>query len=244
MLGLLWILSPRHLSNKPDQRVRGSMERRPRQGLETNHESSGYPRRKRREETANCPNVRPILLATLNNLRHFLDLGCYKDLLTIAELAVRLAGTPSFSRITQLKDADIELKIMAAQLLKDEELLDKEPKAGISLCAKWAPSDNAHFNAKPLRFAQKITKTLGVTKKQYRQKLTKLRAHLNVLETLMCGNLWDQIVFQQLPAKAHRMYRCTFNREVNKNKHSSGARKASFARYVGSGGLRSERDRF
>lgn len=171
-------------------------------------------------------------LTYLSNLRHFLNLGCYKDLLVIAELSVRLAETHSFIRISQLRDADVELKIMAAQLLKDEEQLAGEPKAGISLCAKWAPSDNTHYNAKPLKFARKITKTMGVTKKQYRQKLTKLRGHLRILESLMCSNQWEQIVFQQLPAKAHRIYRKAFGREENAKKVESDQRKALCTRLV------------
>ncbi|XP_055337383.1 uncharacterized protein LOC129587599 [Paramacrobiotus metropolitanus] len=171
-------------------------------------------------------------LTYLANLKYFLDLGCYKDLLIIAEFAVRLAEVRYFSRIPALQNSEIELKVMACQLRKDDEDLKKNAKAGISLCAKWAPSDNTRFNKKPLHFSRHISKTLGVTKKDYRLQLTKLRGHLRVLEKMMCNNQWDQIVFSSLPAKAHRIYRKSFQRDCNAQKKESDERKQLAARYA------------
>lgn len=170
-------------------------------------------------------------LTYLANFHNFMKVGCYKDLLVISELAVRCAHIPHFERLEQL-GKDLELSVIAAQLNQDEKDLEASAKAGISLCAKWAPSEMCHYSKKPLHFPRKITTSLGIKKKEYRTKLSKLRSHLRVLELLMCNGKYEEIVFKSLPAKAHRQYRNAFKRETNVKKKTSEARKSLAARYA------------
>ena len=100
------------------------------------------------------------------------------------------------------------------QLIKWQLALDMNDclaHKGISLLAKWLPSENAHSNETKKK-AISIRKYLGLTSKQYRQMLSKLRAHLNVLERLMSANRWDEIEFDKIPSKAGLIYRNAFAR--------------------------------
>lgn len=49
-------------------------------------------------------------------------------------------------------------------------------------CAKWAPSENSHFD-KEIGFAKTIIQCLNITPKQYRQRLTRGRKQLTLIET-------------------------------------------------------------
>lgn len=84
-------------------------------------------------------------------------------------------------------------------------------KNGISLLAKWLPSENCS-NKQSIAYAKKIRKYLGITSKQYRQMLSKLRAKINVLERLMSANEWEKIEFDSIPSKAGLIYRNAFAR--------------------------------
>ncbi|OWA50667.1 hypothetical protein BV898_15177 [Hypsibius exemplaris] len=177
-------------------------------------------------------------LTYLANLQRFIDVGCYKDLLFIAELATRTAAAEitQFERVAQLNHYDdvgtaVELKILACQLLNDEQALKEDEMAGISLCAKWTPTENTHFDRQPLRFARKISKAMGVKKPEYRKRVSALRAHLAVLERLMCTGQYDDIIFRQLPAKAHRQFRKAFGRVMNKKRIHSDDRVGLSMRY-------------
>lgn len=82
---------------------------------------------------------------------------------------------------------------------------------GISLCAKWLKSENTH-SKESRRLAKKTREYLGMTSKQYRQMLSKLRTYINVLEKLMSANRWDEINFSTIPSKAGLVYRNAFAR--------------------------------
>ncbi|GAU91094.1 hypothetical protein RvY_03415 [Ramazzottius varieornatus] len=170
-------------------------------------------------------------LTYLANFHNFIKVGCYKDLLVIAELAVRCANIPHCGRLEQLGN-DLELSVMAAQLNQDDRDLEANGKAGISLCAKWAPSEMRHYSKKPLYFSRKISRSIGLKKSQYRKKLSKLRQHLRVLEGLMCNGKYEEIVFSSLPAKAHRQYRNAFKRGANVKKEASEGRRKLAHRYA------------
>lgn len=82
---------------------------------------------------------------------------------------------------------------------------------GISLCAKWLKSENAS-SKETKRLAKKTREALGLTSKQYRQMLSKLRKRINVLERLMSANEWDKIDFSKIPSKAGLVYKNAFAR--------------------------------
>lgn len=109
---------------------------------------------------------------------------------------------------------DTELKSLTCQIICTQlslDILDTIENKGISLLAKWMPSENAH-SVETARKAKIIREYLGMTPKQYRQMLSRLRKHLNVLERLMSANEWDKIDFSKIPSKAGLIYRNAFAR--------------------------------
>ena len=99
-------------------------------------------------------------------------------------------------------------------LVKSQLALDMQDtinKKAISLLGKWMPSENAHSKETKAK-ARIIREYLGMTSKQYRQMLSKLREHLKVLEKLMSANRWDEIDFSKIPSKAGLVYRNAFAR--------------------------------
>ena len=82
----------------------------------------------------------------------------------------------------------------------------------ISLLAKWLKSENAS-SAESKRLALMTAKKLGLSPKQYRQTLSKLRAYIDVTEVKMSDNRWDEIEFAQVPSRAMSIYRNAFDRQ-------------------------------
>lgn len=150
-------------------------------------------------------------------LRCMVDNGCWKDLLRIYEIDCRTH--PVYHRYCP------ELQFIAKQLSEDELALSQNDKAGISLCAKWAPSENSHYDHHPINAATKIRELLNMSPKQYRLMLTKLRNHLNILEMLMSTQKYDQIDFSKLPSIAHMKMRKAFLRDTNSEGIESDSRK-------------------
>ena len=84
-------------------------------------------------------------------------------------------------------------------------------KNAVSLLAKWMPSENAS-SKETIKTAKKIRNAFGVSAKEYRQMLSKLRTKINVLEKLMSANRWDEIEFDKIPSKAGLVYKNAFAR--------------------------------
>ena len=84
-------------------------------------------------------------------------------------------------------------------------------KNAVSLLAKWMPSENAS-SRETIRTAKKIRNAFGISAKEYRQMLSKLRTKINVLEKLMSANRWDEIEFDKIPSKAGLVYKNAFAR--------------------------------
>ena len=81
--------------------------------------------------------------------------------------------------------------------------------AGISLLAKWMPTETAH--AKETRaLAKTAMRKLGVSPRQYRKMLSALRAHLKVVESLMSAGKWDEVEYPAVPSYAMKNYRKAF----------------------------------
>ena len=86
--------------------------------------------------------------------------------------------------------------------------------AGISLLAKWMPTETAH--AKETRaLAKTAMRKLGVTPRQYRKMLSALRAHLKVVESLMSAGKWDEVEYPAVPSYAMKNYRKAFSNHDN-----------------------------
>ena len=88
-----------------------------------------------------------------------------------------------------LLDTPVEKSMigMIAEQLSADSKSDKP-----SLLAKWLPSENGSFDKK-YGFVNIFTKELGITPKEYRKSLSKIREKLEVTERLMCQKRKEEI---------------------------------------------------
>ena len=104
-----------------------------------------------------------------------------------------------------------ELKGVCFNVIKNQLKTDidnfTEGKS-ISLLAKWVPSINASDSARPM--ALELRDYLGLSSKEYRQMLSKLRKHLNVVERMTCAKQWGEIDYEKVPSKANLRYKDAF----------------------------------
>jgi hypothetical protein len=165
-------------------------------------------------------------------LRKMLTYGYWKDLLTIMEITNRYKLL--VNKRSRLDAECIEVKLFAEQLKQDLAILagdqqdENQNESGkqlaISLCGKWAPTENTHYDHHPISAAKNIAKLMGMTMKEYRLALSKLRAHLNILERLMSTQQYDLIDFSKLPSIAMMKLKKSFNRDTNAEGKESDAR--------------------
>lgn len=142
------------------------------------------------------------------NLPYIAEYGRYDDLLVLLISPV---------------ERDM-LQLIRQQLQQDMDALDKGE--AVSLLGKWLPSVNAS-NADTVKAAKRIARSLGMDDKAYRQALTRLRAHIRILE----NNLREKdytFDYEQQPSKALFKYRNAFTR-------NDGERYALFLNKVASG---------
>jgi len=133
---------------------------------------------------------------------------------------------PFFGRWDDLYElVDTPLANQALDLIQHQLRLDMScEKNAISLCAKWLKSENCS-SAESKRLAKITRNYLGLTSKEYRQMLSKLRQKINVLERLMSANEWDKIVFDKIPSRAGLIYKNAFaRREIIAKKYETFAK--------------------
>lgn len=99
------------------------------------------------------------------------------------------------------------LTVLKTQLLEDVK--NMEAGGGISLCAKWMPSNNTSSKTSK-ETAAKLQRFMGLTAREYRKLLASLRAYLNVTESFMSANRWDEIDYAKVASKANILYRNAF----------------------------------
>lgn len=115
--------------------------------------------------------------------------GCYKDLIVMAELST---------------DEDlVELNIYANHLLKD---LDNDQLL-YSYAYKWAPRESNKYN----KLANKLATIIYPFEKNkmelYRKNILKpLGNKTTIVEKLMCENKWSDIDYKDVPMKAMLLY--------------------------------------
>ena len=131
--------------------------------------------------------------AARKNLEHIPEMGRWDDLLC-------LINTPIEREVGELIKYQLQL-----------DMSDAIDNKAISLLGKWLPSENAHSKETKAN-AIWVRTYLGMNSKQYRQMLSKLRGHINILEKLMSANRWDEIDFSKIPSKAGLIYRNAFAR--------------------------------
>lgn len=139
---------------------------------------------------------------------------CFRDLAqSNPEVAKKLLKyVPEFGRwddvLETLEGTTLEadaMKLLAATLRKDVK--SEKP----TLCAKWAPSEQAS-SANTKRLAKKLREYMKMTPKQYRKMLSSLRAKINVVERLMCANQWSDIEFGSVTSRASMLYKDAFKK--------------------------------
>ena len=131
----------------------------------------------------------------------------------IARATIKLI--PEFGRIDDLYCvADTKLcndafEIISKQLAEDaENLMRGKP---ISLASKWAKSENSS-SKETRRLARKTMEFMGLTPREYRMTLSKLRNYLDVVERKTSSNRWNQIDYSTVPSQANVKYKDAFMR--------------------------------
>jgi len=104
---------------------------------------------------------------------------------------------------------DVVVETIASQL-KDDIVNANESKH-VSLLAKWMPSNNTS-SAETRSKAAILQNALGLSPRQYRKALSKLRAYLKVIEVKMSAKQWNEIDYEAVPSKANIKYNAAFLR--------------------------------
>ena len=107
---------------------------------------------------------------------------------------------------------------VAFGIIKKQLLLDIKCKTP-SLLGKWMPSENTS-SQKTRAVANKLRTFIGLSHKDYRLLLSKLRERIKVVERLMSANKWEEIEFDKIPSKAGLIYKNAFaRRDLIKEKY-------------------------
>lgn len=134
----------------------------------------------------------------INNLDNFLFYGRGDDLVCLLDTRI-------------CKDV---VKYIKKVLSEDLESVNNG--GSCSLLAKWLPSENAS-SKQTVEHARKLITELGIKPAKYRKTLSKLRKSINIVETLMSQNRWEEIDFEKLPSRAAMIYSDAFYEHVEKN---------------------------
>lgn len=101
------------------------------------------------------------------------------------------------------------LAALKEQLEKD--LKNMEEGKPISLLGKWLPSCNA--SSKQTKKNGTIVRTyLGLSEKNYRKILSKLREYIKIVERQMSAKEWGKINYEAVPSRANLIYNDAFLR--------------------------------
>ena len=135
------------------------------------------------------------------NIRKYVEkYGCWKDLNYIA---YKLKS----------KDHNYELGLFADKLMEDK--INLENNKSVSLCAKWASSENDKYD-KRRQYAKKIASILYGSKdihkmEKYRTEyLVPLRKQIDIVEAKLCAEMWGDIDYEKVPSVASNKLKNTF----------------------------------
>lgn len=142
---------------------------------------------------------------------------CYDFLIErdLKAACLNLELIPEFGRwddlvyLLGINDFVDEKIIDIIQTRLDEDLICLKAGEPVSLLGKWLPSENAS-SKKTKSLARKVRKMLGMSSKEYRLLLSKLRKHSNVVEVKMCNNDWETINYENVPSLANLQYKNAF----------------------------------
>lgn len=121
------------------------------------------------------------------------------------------AYVPEYGRwddLTRLVGFKVVQEIVAGALQQD---MEADGESGVSLLAKWMPSENA--SSKDTRWlAARWADVLGMSPKEYRKALSALRARIGIVESQMSDQAWDEINYERVPSRAAKIYKGAFAR--------------------------------
>jgi hypothetical protein len=120
-----------------------------------------------------------------HNLRHFVTaFGRWDDLVGLVGCE-QVAGTV--------------LTLVATQL--ETDLAALEGGRAVSLCAKWVPSEGKRGDQQH-GFNRRLAEHMGLTRKELRTRLTRLRREINLLETQLCEKRIGEVDYSSVPLAA------------------------------------------
>lgn len=145
------------------------------------------------------------------NLSHIPFYGYWKDLLNLLDDS---GDAYSLAHNTLIAD------IFSSQLIQDQleivACLKEDRPVKISIAAKWTPSLNCSYDRK-FGICHLIAHQLGygkVWQRTYRQNLSYMRSHLNIVEKSMCSSQWSQINLDTVPSIAMNRYKTTLEANI------------------------------
>lgn len=106
-----------------------------------------------------------------------------------------------------------EMNIIAQKLMEDKVSLENNKP--VSLCAKWAPSENDRFD-KRRQYAKKVAsfiygcKDIHKMEKYRKEYLVPLRKKIDIVESNMCDDNWGLIKYENIPGVASNKLRRAF----------------------------------
>jgi hypothetical protein len=131
-----------------------------------------------------------------NILTYINKYGCWNDLNYI---------------INKTVNNNFEYKLFAMQLKKDKEALNENNE--ISLCSKWVINSNTN---KTIKIARYLFDNIKNYHERYRKEyLIPLRQKLELIETKICKNNWENIDYNKIPAGALNYYKKLFVKKDN-----------------------------
>ena len=107
----------------------------------------------------------------------------------------------------------VELNMIAEKLIEDKNNLENNNP--VSLCAKWAPSENDKYD-KRRQYAKKVasfiygSKDMSKMEKYRKEYLVPLRKKIDIVEAKMCDNEWESIKYENVPGVASNRLKKAF----------------------------------
>lgn len=128
--------------------------------------------------------------------------ACWRWLTAFSpELAGRLlAFIPEYGRWDDVWSAGVTREVLGLVRGQLDSDVSSWPK--VSLLGKWLPSEKSAESD----VAHQFMRGLGMSPRQYRQRLSALRRQIGLLESQMSTNDWDNIEYGKLPSQAHRKH--------------------------------------
>lgn len=135
-----------------------------------------------------------------------------KAMTFIMALVPLIAEYGRYDDVVELLDSRLKREI--ANYIKwqlGQDIVNTNDNKPVSLLAKWLPSENAS-SEKTRKNARKLAKLMNMSNSEYRKILSKLRAHIKIVESQMSANNWSEINYEQVPSKANLNYANAFMR--------------------------------